>query len=221
MGKSTVKCKECGKEEVVFNSRAKTYKYCSMRCMSKSFTSISFNIGDRINNWIILDDVITRKYGRAYVKAQCQCGSGIIKDVPIVHLETKKHKGCEKCSRFHTSKGYRLISGEYWSLIENSAKKRNIEFNITKEYVWELYVKQEGKCNLSGVDIEFEPNCVHNKKVDNRRKRTVSLDRINSSEGYVEGNVQWVHKDVNIMKNKYNNEYFIEICKKIWEKNSK
>ena len=42
-----------------------------------------------------------------------------------------------------------------------------------------------------------------------------SLDRIDSNNGYVEGNVQWVHKDVNMMKKDYNQEYFINICKLI------
>ena len=44
---------------------------------------------------------------------------------------------------------------------------------------------------------------------------TASLDRIDSSKGYVIGNVQWVHKDINIMKNKFDNQYFIDMCKKI------
>lgn len=40
----------------------------------------------------------------------------------------------------------------------------------------------------------------------------LSLDRIDSNKGYVEGNVQWVHKDVNMMKQSYSNERFIGIC---------
>jgi hypothetical protein len=44
---------------------------------------------------------------------------------------------------------------------------------------------------------------------------TASLDRINSDEGYIKGNVQWVHKDINIMKNIYSSKYFIEMCKKV------
>ena len=39
---------------------------------------------------------------------------------------------------------------------------------------------------------------------------SISLDRIDSSKGYEENNVQWVHKDINLMKNKYDNKYFIE-----------
>ena len=45
--------------------------------------------------------------------------------------------------------------------------------------------------------------------------RTASLDRIDSSKGYVPGNIQWVHKDVNWMKGSFTQEYFVNICKKI------
>jgi archaellum component FlaC len=42
-----------------------------------------------------------------------------------------------------------------------------------------------------------------------------SLDRIDSKLGYIEGNVQWLHKDVNYMKQEYSQEYYIDICKKV------
>jgi hypothetical protein len=43
----------------------------------------------------------------------------------------------------------------------------------------------------------------------------VSVDRIDSLRGYVEGNVQWVHKKINIMKNVYSQEEFIILCKQV------
>ena len=42
---------------------------------------------------------------------------------------------------------------------------------------------------------------------------TASVDRIDSSGGYVESNVQWVHKDVNKMKMDIPQNQFIEYCK--------
>ena len=43
-------------------------------------------------------------------------------------------------------------------------------------------------------------------------KMNKSLDRVDSSKGYIEGNVQWVHKMVNMSKQQYTQEEFIEMC---------
>ena len=44
---------------------------------------------------------------------------------------------------------------------------------------------------------------------------TASLDRIDNSKGYLKGNVQWVHKDVNMAKGTMKNDSFIAMCKTI------
>jgi hypothetical protein len=41
---------------------------------------------------------------------------------------------------------------------------------------------------------------------------TASADRIDSSRGYVEGNVQWVHKWINLMKLDHSQHDFISYC---------
>jgi len=41
---------------------------------------------------------------------------------------------------------------------------------------------------------------------------TASVDRIDSSIGYVMGNIQWVHKDINKMKSDFSQELFIAWC---------
>jgi len=76
---------------------------------------------------------------------------------------------------------------------------------------WKMFEKQDSKCALSGMPIEF---VTVNRRRD-RSKQTASLDRIDSEGDYTIDNVQWVHKDVNRMKNVFDNDYFIEICKKI------
>ena len=50
-----------------------------------------------------------------------------------------------------------------------------------------------------------------------QRINTASLDRINSKKGYVEGNIQWVHKDINMMKHCLETSDFIKWCEKINE----
>lgn len=41
------------------------------------------------------------------------------------------------------------------------------------------------------------------------------LDRIDSSKGYIIDNVQWVHKDVNLMKLSHSKNTFIQICNQV------
>lgn len=41
------------------------------------------------------------------------------------------------------------------------------------------------------------------------------MDRIDHTKGYVVGNVQWVHRHINMMKWKLGQELFIDLCKKV------
>ena len=45
----------------------------------------------------------------------------------------------------------------------------------------------------------------------NRINGTASLDRIDSSKGYVPGNIQCVHKDINALKTDFSEERFLEL----------
>ena len=62
----------------------------------------------------------------------------------------------------------------------------------------ELYQQQKGKCAISGVDIVLV-NKIKNNNVD-WSVVTASLDRIDSSIGYIETNVQPVCNICNKMK---------------------
>ena len=52
------------------------------------------------------------------------------------------------------------------------------------------------------------------------KKISASLDRIDNNIGYIEGNVQWVHKWINVMKGAMSNECFIFLCNKVAENNN-
>jgi len=72
-----------------------------------------------------------------------------------------------------------------------------------------LFIKQNKLCSLSGLLLESTYN-----------NMTMSLDRIDNNKGYIEENVQWVHKDINMMKRIYSQDYFIYMCKLVAECNS-
>jgi hypothetical protein len=48
---------------------------------------------------------------------------------------------------------------------------------------------------------------------------TASLDRIDSSKGYIEGNLQWLHKRINIMKGNMSEKEFLDFCESVTLKN--
>lgn len=129
----------------------------------------------------------------------------------------KIHCGCgfkshEKGNNNPNFKGYEEISGSFYNRFKLNAQYRNIEFSITIKYLWDLFLKQNKKCALSKINLKF-PLTVKFKDGN------ISLDRIDSSKGYVEGNVQWVHKDINYMKQDLDQNQFINYCKLISQNN--
>ena len=99
--------------------------------------------------------------------------------------------------------GHKEIRGKTWSTIKNRAAAKNREVNVTIEDAWDLFVLQDKKCALTGLPLVFGKW---------NTETTASLDRIDSDKGYEKDNIQWVHKDVNIMKNVFKLDYFFGIC---------
>ena len=101
------------------------------------------------------------------------------------------------------------MSSHYISSAKRRARKLKLDFDLDAKFLWKLYEKQDRKCALSGVPISFS---MVNKR---RAQGTISLDRIESDKGYTRNNVQWVHKNVNLMKMYLSQEVFIDFCEKI------
>jgi hypothetical protein len=147
------------------------------------------------------------KSGHRIWLCKCDCGN----ECKVLASNLKRGKqlscGCIKLSGNNNAnwKGYESISGRYLSSIKANAKKRKIPFNITLKYMWELYIKQNKLCALSGITLIFSTDSA----------QTASLDRINSKFGYIKDNVQWVHKTINAMKSDLDESDFIALCKQI------
>jgi len=86
---------------------------------------------------------------------------------------------------------------------------RGLSWDLQPEDVLAMYEAQEGKCALTGWPIGWSEKGL---------TATVSIDRIDSSEVYIKENVQLLHKDVNMAKQQYSQDYFIEICKAVTNK---
>lgn len=164
----------------------------------------------RFGKLLVIGQSSNSRNGRIYYECKCDCGN--TSNVAANHLSAGKIKSCgcgipKKDSHYHWS-GIGELSGNVWNKIRRGAspqRRKPIKFNITKEYIWDLFNKQNGKCALTGIELKFPTNWKD-------KAYNASLDRIDSGEGYIEGNVQWVHKDINIMKNRFSQEYFIKMC---------
>jgi hypothetical protein len=180
--------------------------------------------GQRFGHLIVIDRAsvdLPQKARNQQVRGRywnCICDCGNKRIVVTGYLRRKKIRSCG-CMDFIREETVGKINGEIWGHITRHSSlnanargcRRDLPFTITKEYVWELFIQQVGKCALSGLDICFG-------NAHKKQETTASLDRIDNTKGYIKGNVQWVHKDINRMKNVFAQDYFIGICKLIAER---
>tara|TARA_Y100000389_G_scaffold21665_1_gene18587 strand:+ start:2822 stop:3994 length:1173 start_codon:yes stop_codon:yes gene_type:complete len=82
------------------------------------------------------------------------------------------------------------------------------DFSITDEFIIELGKKQNNKCVYSGRELDWFINAPNK----------VSIDRINSSKGYVEDNVQLVCELANQAKNDMIHQNFLKFIRELYSK---
>tara|TARA_Y100000310_G_C20652682_1_gene800307 strand:- start:1349 stop:1999 length:651 start_codon:yes stop_codon:yes gene_type:complete len=152
---------------------------------------------------------------RREYKAVCNCYNCGKTDYWVFPLHLRRGQkscGCLKGNR-KTGKdrnnytGYGDITGTIWGKIKTGARRRKLEMSVTIEEAWKLFEEQNKKCALSGLPITM--------KDGKRRKGTASLDRKNNIKGYIKGNVQWIHRNINIIKHSCSQEYFVNICRRV------
>lgn len=102
---------------------------------------------------------------------------------------------------------HQFIPCFFWNQTKKNCRAREYNLNITIDDIWSQFLRQEGKCALTGRDLKFAPS---------RKDNTASLDRIDSSKHYELDNIQIVHKDVNTMKMDLSDRDFFFFCKEVY-----
>lgn len=170
---------------------------------AKYFNFKKNNKTKRQNSKIDNSQILNRDKNGKY-NILCSCGE--IENLRLGTIVSRKLKKCKKCRNIEYQKKYGIIPKNYWNRLIDGSIKRNLEFNISLDYANKLY---NGKCALSGMLICFYD-------YDNKIQQTASLDRIDNNKGYIEGNVQWLHKDINRLKNKYSENELLFFVDKIY-----
>lgn len=164
--------------------------------------------GFQFGNLTVVRKAPPNKYGWTMWECVCKCGKTTVHSTTNV----KRTKSCG-CGKFTTGVGNKKwcghgeISLSFFSRIKHGASDRDLACEIQIEEIWQLFLRQDRKCALSGIPLVFGKSIFEH--------GTASLDRIDSSHGYVAGNVQWVHKEVNRMKGALSDQEFIQFCKGI------
>lgn len=142
----------------------------------------------------------------------------IVKDALIKHgipLRAETRNTQKQINRDKSRRGHHTIRKGYINSLTRGAIERGLEFDVDVEYLWGLFEQQNERCAISGVPISFP------KRGELSSVGTASLDRIDSEKGYIEGNVQWVHKTVNKIKLNLNNSELISWCEQIYIYNNR
>ena len=114
----------------------------------------------------------------------------------------------ESSNRYYDTKGRRKRrqktqqTHESW-LAHRFKYLKNPQIDLN--FLLTLYADQNGFCALTGMKMTH--------RLDD--PRSISIDRINSSKGYVTGNVQLVCRWVNLAKQHYPNEIFVELFQEL------
>jgi hypothetical protein len=117
---------------------------------------------------------------------------------------------------------YGYLCKAMWNYIRKQGKRykgkgKDKEFVLTPKYVNDMIVSQKFKCSLTGQSLFLPQSSQEYEELE----RTASLDRIDSLIGYLEGNGQWLHTDINYMKHELPQEKFIEYCRLLVTHNCK
>ena len=121
------------------------------------------------------------------------------------HAVAMSIKPCKRCSNKsnHPQGQVGNIRVSFFNSYCMNAADRGKSWDLSIEEASEILESQELKCALTGLPINA---CGDFNTI------TASLDRIDNADGYSKGNVQWVHKEVNMLRGVLSITRFKELC---------
>ena len=199
-------CK-CGKIEDkclsdLRNGRSKSCRSCAAQSRSRQI-----KIGDKYKHWTVINGPQTTEHQCVVWECQCDCGNTRwIQGNELTN--PNKCFQCAKCAAKERGAVQAERNGKVGNLnltrytkLQRSAESRNIPFEVSIEYLWNLFKSQNQVCAITGDYIDSIEEA--------------SLDRVDSQGSYSEGNVQWVTYRANVSKHTMSMNELYEFCQKV------
>lgn len=128
---------------------------------------------------------------------------------------TRRHFCSTECVREYRTDDFSIFR-YLMASIRCSAQKRGSECSITIADLKSQWEKQSGRCAYTGWPLSLP---VPKKKGEVKDYKKASLDRINSSIGYIPSNIQFVSMIANYAKNEFSEEVLVEFCRAVVNRN--
>lgn len=182
---------DCGVEKSVRSNHLISGNTKSCGCLrERDLTGMKFN------SWKVLKK-ISKQYPQEWHgnKYLCICDCGTERELLGGSLTTGASKTCG-CSQIKETKDTALQS--LFNGTKNNAKRRKIDFSLSKEY---FAILSEKPCSYCGSLPEQRFNVKKTKMSTQQRKFFYNgIDRVDSSEGYTETNTVSCCKNCNFSK---------------------
>ena len=118
---------------------------------------------------------------------------------------------CKACNNLR-NKAYRKEEAtleaackRVYSYLARRCREGNKELDITPNFLEDLYRDQKGLCAYTGEPLELNAG----------KPNTLSVDRLDSSQGYTKSNVRLTTWVVNNCKQDLSMEDFLDLCRKV------
>lgn len=142
--------------------------------------------------------------------------------------DARRKRGLQKKGRKENTPEQNEISIENRKEWEKSWKKEYFEYKPQKRLIWAAKKRAKEKgldFNITEDDIIIPEKCPYlktkfsyNAPRGSDRRTVITLDRIDSSKGYIKGNIEVISHLANTMKSNATQEELINFAKTILEK---
>lgn len=217
------KC-ECGKKvirstySVIYSVKEGNSPLCSPKCTSKSpfYKALNEGFNGRVFGELTAVEATGRKSSRVQDLwlFRCTCGKIVEKAASQVFNDHKKgiHITCgsKQCKNLHRLGTDRATVCGIMAQYRTGAKKRNFDFILTEVVVKALI---NGVCFYCGSP---PANMYRYREIPDVIRKYSGIDRVDSSKGYIPGNVVSCCQQCNIAKNKLSISEFDEWVKRVF-----
>lgn len=205
------KCPVCGS---MFYPRDCRNVFCSKSCRQEYLKRVHQHLAriDGEKERRLFKEAVLRDYpflGEVEKRICVGCGKEFS---PLKKQQIYCHKKCgtvHRRSKYYPQQ-YAKNSSSPEIFISRLLATNKRYAKVSVDYLMSLYNKQHGRCALSGREMTYIRGY-------GRISTNISIDRIDSSKDYMEGNVQLVCARVNLMKGQFRQDDFVELCKDIAE----